>query len=92
MLNFAYFNSKNTYISTCKNVQIYKITLQMNSNCVYMHDYCSCANDFFILFFSLPIMLLSHQSSSHNKEKKRWVGHVGSGLIDIIKNLRNIII
>ena len=53
MLNFAHFNPKNTHISTCKNVQIYTTALQMNSNHAYMHGYCSCANDFFILFFSL---------------------------------------
>ena len=25
----------------------------MNSNHAYIHGYCSCVNDFFILFFSL---------------------------------------
>ena len=31
----------------------------MNSNCTYMHGYCSCANDFFILFFSLLYQTIS---------------------------------
>ena len=63
--------NKNTHISTCKNVQIYKTALQMNRNRAYMHGYCSYANDFLILFFSLPIRLLSHLPLSHNKERKR---------------------
>ena len=29
------------------------MALQMKSSCVYMHGYCSCVNDFFIIFFSL---------------------------------------
>ena len=53
VLNFAHFNPKNTHISTCKNVQIYTTALKMNNNRAYMHGYCLCANDFFILFFSL---------------------------------------
>ena len=59
MLNFAHFNPKNTHISTCKNVQIYTTALQMNSNHAYMHGYYSCANDFFILFFSLLYQTIS---------------------------------
>ena len=51
ILNFAHFNPKNTHISLCKNVQIYTMALQINSNRAYMHGYCSCVNDFFILFF-----------------------------------------
>ena len=58
-LNFAHFNPKNTHISPCKNVQIYKTVLQMNSNRAYMHGYCPCANDFFILFFSIPHVFFS---------------------------------
>ena len=78
VLNFAHFNPKNTHmINTNKNVQIYKTALQMNSNHAYMHVYCLCVNDFFILIFSLPVRLLSHLSSSHNKERKRWVGPCG---------------
>ena len=58
----------------------------MNNNCAYMHDYCSYANDFFILFFlsssscSLMCLFLTIK-----KEKGGW-GHMGSGLFDIIKN------
>ena len=29
------------------------MALQMNNNRAYMYGYCSCVNDFFILFFSL---------------------------------------
>ena len=29
------------------------MALQMNNNRAYMHGYCSCVTDFFILFFSL---------------------------------------
>ena len=53
VLNFAHFTPKNTNISACKNVQIYKIA----TITVHMHGYYSCANDFFILFFSLPLHL-----------------------------------
>ena len=44
----------NTHISTCKNVQITKKKTYYN-NYLYMHGYCSRANDFFILFFCLPL-------------------------------------
>ena len=53
VLNFAHFNPKNIHINLCKNVQIYTMALQMNNNRAYMHGYCSCVTDFFILFFSL---------------------------------------
>ena len=45
-----------------------------------------CANDFFILFFSLPVgCSLIYLLLTTKKEKGRW-GHVDSGLFDIIKN------
>ena len=59
VLNFTHFNLKHTHISTCKNVQIYTTALQMNNNHAYMHGYCSCANDFFIPFFSLLYQITS---------------------------------
>ena len=30
----------------------------MNNNCAYIHVYCSCVNDFFILFFPLSSIKL----------------------------------
>ena len=88
MLNFAHFNQKNTHINTYKNVQKYKTVLQMNNNRAYMHDYCSCANNFLFFFslsslgYSLICLLLTTK-----KEKCGW-GHVDSGLFDIIKKLK----
>ena len=56
MFNFTHFNQKNTHISTCKNVQITKKKKKnYYNNYSYMHGYCSRANDFFILFFCLPL-------------------------------------
>ena len=55
VLNFAHFNPKNIHINLCKNVQIYTMALQMNNNRAYMHGYCSCVTDFFILFFLSPL-------------------------------------
>ena len=59
----------------------------MNSNRAYMHDCCSCANDFFILFFSLSLSSCSliYLLLTTKEEKGGWV-HVGSDLFDIIKN------
>ena len=59
----------------------------MNSNRANMYDYCSGANDFFILFISLlgyPLICLLLPTK---KEKCGW-GRVGSGLFDIIKKLK----
>ena len=65
-------------LQKCANIQ------NCYSNRAYMHDYCSCANDFFILFFfSLPLHLalplcllltiksplLNHQSLSSSNNK-----------------------
>ena len=86
MFNFIHFNLKNIHISTCKNMQIYKTALQMNSNRAYMHGYYLCANDFFY-FFSLSSLGCSFICFllTTKKEKGQW-GHAGSGLFDIIKN------
>ena len=54
---FTHFGQKNTHISGCKIVQNIHPTVQMNNNRVNIHGYCSCVNDFFILF-SLSIKLL----------------------------------
>ena len=59
----------------------------MNSNRVYMHDYYSCANDFFILFISLLGYPLICLLLTTKKEKCGW-DRVGSGLLDIIKKLK----
>ena len=48
---------KTTHINGCKIVQNIHPAVQMNSNRVNIHGYCSHVNDFFILF-SLSIKLL----------------------------------
>ena len=54
---FTHFGQKNTHISGCKIVQNIHPAVQMNSNRVNIHGYCSHVNNFFILF-SLSIKLL----------------------------------
>ena len=81
VLNFAHFNPKNTHISLCKNVQIFTMTLQMNSNRTYMHGYCSCVNDFFLFFFSLSSIKLLlfpnvyNNPARQNKKKEEENNH-----------------
>ena len=59
----------------------------MNSNRAYMYDYCSGANDFFILFISLLGYPLICLLLTTRKGKSRW-GHVSSDLSDITKKLK----
>ena len=83
MFNFAHFNSKNTHI-TLKKKKKKKPTSVLVKMCKYTK--LLCANDFFILFFSLPVgCSLIYLLLTTKKEKGRW-GHVDSGLFDIIKN------
>ena len=83
VLNFAHFNKKNTYINTCKNVQIYKTaTVTVHICTVTVH-----VQMIFLFFFSLfpSSCSLIWLLLATKKEKGGW-GHVGSGLFDIIKN------
>ena len=65
VLNFTHFNQKNTHISSCKNVQIYKTaTVTMHICTVTVHVQMV----FFILFFSLPLhldLLLTTKPQNH---------------------------
>ena len=51
----------------------------MNSNRAYIHGYCSCVNDFFILFFSLVKLLLFpniyNNPTRQNKKKEEENNH-----------------
>ena len=67
MLNFIHFNKKNTYISACKSVQIYKIAIVNVHICTII-----VALQIIILLYSLShsqtlslLLLSSFSSSSH---------------------------
>ena len=56
---FTHFGQKNTHISGCKIVQNIHPGVQIYSNRVNIHGYCSRVNDFFILFCLSIKLLLS---------------------------------
>ena len=70
VLNFAHFNPKNTYISTCKNVQVYKTVLQMNSNVHICRLLLMCKWFFYSFFLSPCQVTLSSLFFSQQRKKK----------------------
>ena len=70
VLNFAHFNPKNTNISTCKNVQIYKVaTVTMHICTITVH-----VQMIFLFFFSLSLLYLALSFVFFSHQRKKEVG------------------